>query len=133
MGRTTLGAFRLAPLGIVAAKSGHAPARALLNHRQARYAQRIHNRPRGGDGPEEFLEGEGAALTACLRAAASLHPGDTVETQKWGTWRIFFPGQIVVDTRKGAPDMAGSWRWGNTSRSTARGSTAEGWWHPATG
>ena len=42
MGRATLGAFRSTPLGIVAAESGHTPARPLLDYRQARFAQRLH-------------------------------------------------------------------------------------------
>ena len=36
MCRATLGAFRSTPLGIVAAESGLTPARALLDHRQAK-------------------------------------------------------------------------------------------------
>ena len=113
MGRSTLGAFQSPPLGIVAAESGHIPARALLNYRQARFAQRLHARPRDGKGPEEILTRDGAALTTRLRAAASLRPGDTVETQEWGTRRTF-PGQVVVDIRRGALDTAGTWRRGNT-------------------
>ena len=41
MGRATLGAYRSTPLGMVAAESGRVPARALLNHRQSRFAQRL--------------------------------------------------------------------------------------------
>ena len=91
MGRSTLGAFRSTPLGIIAAESGHFLARARLNYRQARFAQRLHARPRNGEGPEEILTREGAALATGLRAAASLLPGDTAETQEWGTRRTF-PG-----------------------------------------
>ena len=79
MGRSTLGAFRSTPLGIVAEESGHIPARALLNYRQARFAQRPHARPRDWEGPEEILTREGA-FTTRLRAAASLCSGNTVET-----------------------------------------------------
>lgn len=35
-GKSTLGAFRSTPLGIVAAESGHTLARALFNRHQAR-------------------------------------------------------------------------------------------------
>ena len=45
MGRSALGVFRSTPLAIVAAESGHVPARALLNYRQAKFAQRLHARP----------------------------------------------------------------------------------------
>ena len=91
MGRSTLGVFRPTPLGIVAAESGHTPARALLNCRQARFAYRLHARLKDGEGPEEILEREGSALTTGLRAAASLRPGETVEGQDWGSRRLF-PG-----------------------------------------
>ena len=40
MGRSTLGAFRSTPQGIIAAESGLTPARVLLNRRQARFTQR---------------------------------------------------------------------------------------------
>ena len=108
MGRDTLGAFRPTPLGIVAAESGHTPARARLNHRQARFAHRLHARPKDGEGPEEILDREAAALTTRLRAAASLHPGGTVEAQEWGNRRLF-PGQVIVGSREGALQTAGSW------------------------
>ena len=75
MGRATLGAFRSTPLGIVAAESGRIPARPLLDYRQARFAQRLHARPRGGEGPEEILDRGGTAITTRLRAAASLRVG----------------------------------------------------------
>ena len=50
MGRATLDVFRSTPLGIVAAESGLALTRALLDHRQARPTQRLYARPRGGNG-----------------------------------------------------------------------------------
>ena len=108
MGRATLGAFRSTPLGIVAAESGHTSARPLLDYRQARFAQRLHARPRDGEGPEEILERKGAAITTRLRAAATLRVGATVERQEWGQRRCF-PGQVVVDSRKGALDTAAAW------------------------
>lgn len=50
MGRATVGAFRTTQLGIVATESTLTPARALLDHRQARYPQRLLRlaRPEGG-------------------------------------------------------------------------------------
>lgn len=75
-GQGSPGDLRSAPQGIVAAESGHAPAKALLNRRQARFAYRLHSRPKDGEGPEETLDREVLALTTRLRAAASLRPGD---------------------------------------------------------
>ena len=45
--------FRSTPQGIVAGESGLTPARALLNHRQARFIQRLYARPRDGGGVTE--------------------------------------------------------------------------------
>ena len=101
MGRATLGAFRSTPLGIAAAESGLTPARALLNHRQASFARRLHARPRDGDGPEEILDRDRSALVTRLRAAAALRRTETVEPQVWGTGRLF-PGQMVIESREGA-------------------------------
>ena len=77
MGRAILGVSRSTPLGVITAENGHTPARALLNHRQARFAQRLRARPRDREGPE-ILTREGAALTPRRRAAAPLRPGGTV-------------------------------------------------------
>ena len=55
MGRATLGAFRSTSTGVVVAESKLTPARALLDHRQARLTQRLLARPQGGQGPEEIL------------------------------------------------------------------------------
>ena len=41
MARSALGAFRSTPQGILAVESALTPARALLEHRQARFAQRL--------------------------------------------------------------------------------------------
>ena len=51
MCRASLGAFQSTPRGIVAAESGFTPAKAHLNHRRARFAQRFHARPRGARDP----------------------------------------------------------------------------------
>ena len=51
MGRASRGAFRSAPLGIVAAESKLAPARARFNRRWARFAQRLLPCPRGNRDP----------------------------------------------------------------------------------
>ena len=45
MARSTLWAFGSTPQGTLAAENGLTPARALLDHRQARFAQRLHARP----------------------------------------------------------------------------------------
>ena len=89
MGRATLGAFGSTPLGIAAAESDAIPARPLLDYRQAKFTQRLHARPKDGEGPEEILDREGAAITARLRAATSLRPGTRVEPQPWGKRQTF--------------------------------------------
>lgn len=88
MGRASLGAFRSTPLGIVAAEGKPTPVRALLNLRQARFAQRLLSRPRNQRGPEEVMERQGAALTTRLRGAATLRPGETA-----GGMTPVLPGQ----------------------------------------
>ena len=81
MARSTLGAFRSTPQGIIAAESGLTPAQPLLEHRQARFAHRLYARPQGGGGPEEILTREGAPITTRLQAAAGIMRGETVEPQ----------------------------------------------------
>ena len=51
---------------------------------------------------------EEAAITVRLRAAASLRVGATVGPQGWGRRRTF-PGQVIVNTRKGTLDTAAAW------------------------
>ena len=86
MGRTALGVFRTAPLGIVMVESGLTPARALLNRHQAMLAQRLHARPKEGQGLEEILTREGAAIA---RASGR---------------RPLFAQEIRLRPRNGAPD-----------------------------
>ena len=93
----------------MAGESGPTPARALLNHRQARSTQSLFARPRGGDGPEEVLRRERSALTTRLRAAATLRPSETVERQQWGGSRRFL-GRIIVEERAGALTTANELR-----------------------
>ena len=69
MARATLGVHQSTPRGIIMAESGFTPARALLDHRWARFAQRLYARPQGGPGPEEILGGE-STLTSRLKEAA---------------------------------------------------------------
>ena len=52
------------PRGIIMAESGFTPARALLDRRRARFAQRLYARPQGGQGPEEILERESTSPRA---------------------------------------------------------------------
>ena len=101
MGRASLGAFQSTPRGIyiVAAESGSKPARAPSNHRRARFAQRLHTRPGGG---------EGSVLTARLRAAAAIGRDGTAETQEWSEARRF-PGRIIVEERSAALWTAREW------------------------
>ena len=85
------------------------PARALLNHRQARFAQCLFARPADGQGPEEILTREGAAVAARIRAAAATRPGDSVERQEWSRRRAF-PGQMIVGDKDEAFAVAKDWR-----------------------
>ena len=86
MGRSTLGTWNSTPRVILTGESGLTPARALLNHHQARFTQRLYAKPRNsdgiGDGPE-ILVGENSDLTTRLRAAAGLGRRGTVERQQW--------------------------------------------------
>ena len=95
------------------AESGFTPARALLNHRRAGFAQRLHARPRSGQGPEEILGRENSILTARLRAAAAIGQNGTAETQEWSTARRF-PGRIIVDERAAALHTASEWNCQDT-------------------
>lgn len=71
-----LGAYRSTPRSIVAGESGLKLARALLNHRQAMFTQRLSARPR--DGPEGILTRERSALT---RTYEQLPP--SAEEKRW--------------------------------------------------
>ena len=86
MARSTLGVHQSTPRGIVTAESGFTPARALLDHRRARFAQRLYARPQGGQGPEEILERE-STLTARLKEAARAGKGGSAEKQELDVWR----------------------------------------------
>ena len=120
MGQDSLGAFRSTPRDIVAAESGFTPARAFLNHRQARFAQRLCARAKGGQGPEEILTRESSPLTSRICAAAAIRRGETAETQEWGSDRCS-PGRIIVEERAAALETANEWRrrdtvWTGSSR-----------------
>ena len=80
----------------------------MLDHRRARFAQRLIARPRGGRGLEEILDRK-ATITARLKRAAAIERGATVEGQEWSKARRF-PGQIVVDEREPALRTAREWR-----------------------
>lgn len=122
VGRATLDAFQAISLGTVVAESGLTPARALLDRRQTRFTQRLYARPRDGDGPEENLTRERAALTMRLRTVASVRPGETVETKERG----LFPGKAAAEERAGALRTANEWRrrdtvWTGGSRLDSEG------------
>ena len=59
----------------------HLVLRALLDHRQARFALRLMARPRGG-GEQEILERK-SGLTARVREICGLGRRETVEAQYW--------------------------------------------------
>ena len=81
MARVTPGVHQSTPRGIMA-ESGFTPARALLDHRRARFAQKLYTRPQGGQGPEEILERR-STLTSRLKEAARVERrGGSAEKQE---------------------------------------------------
>jgi ribonuclease HI len=99
MGRASLGAFRF-----VAAESRFTLGRTLLDHQRARFAQRLHARPRDGQGREgDPRAGElGPHLT---HSGGRRHrPGSR------------FPGRTVVEARTAALQTASEWRRRETVR-----------------
>ena len=97
-----------APRGIIMAESGFTPARALLDHRRARFAQRLYARPQGGQGPEEILERR-STLTSRLKEAARVERrGGSAEKQEWEGGRRF-GGMIVVGKKEEALRTAKEW------------------------
>ena len=98
MARSTLGAFRSTPQGILAGESGHTLARPLLDYRQARFTHRLLARPQNGGGPEEILTRSEGATVRRLRAAAGTRTRETVEPQVWEEGRTF-PGKFTIDDR----------------------------------
>ena len=110
MARSTLGVHQSTPRGIVMAESGFTLARALLDHRRARFAQRLYAKPQGGRGLEEVLERE-STLTARLREAARVGRagrGGSAEKQEWVEGRRF-RGRIAVEKKEEALRMAKEW------------------------
>ena len=77
--------------------------------RQARFAQRLHARPRGGQGPEDILARKGSALTARIQAAAAIRREGTVEAQEWGSG-CRFPGRIIIEERVAVLQTTNEWR-----------------------
>ena len=119
MARSTLGVFRSTLQGILAAESGHTPARALLDYRQSRFVQ-LHARPLRGGGPEEILECDDGAMVRKLRAAANTRQGETVEPQVWSESKTF-PGLCEIAPEAQALETAREWRaqgtiWTDVSR-----------------
>ena len=105
MSRASLGAFQTTPRGIIMAESGFTPTRVLLDHRQARFAQRLYARPRGGQGPEEILERD--SITSRLRRIAAIYRKRAAEGREWSAARRF-PGRII-DEREPALQTASEW------------------------
>ena len=108
LGRASLGVRQTTPVGIIAAESGLTPARALLDHTQARFALRLLARPQGGGGQEEIMEKRSSALTARIRERAGLKRRETCEAQVWDTLREF-QGEVFVDSKEEALRTAQEW------------------------
>ena len=108
MARATLGVHQSTPRGIIMAESGFTPARALLDHRRALFAQRLYARPQGGQGLEEILERR-STLTSRLKEAARVERrGGSAEKQKWDEGKRF-GGRIVVEKKEAALRTAKEW------------------------
>ena len=134
MGRASLGVRQTTPLGIVAAESDLTPARALLDHRQARFALRFMARPRGGGGQVEILERRAAVLMARARERSGLSRQETVEEQRWDTLRLL-QGRVPVDRKEEALRTALEWEdlsstvWTDRSRlESGKVGAAVAWW-----
>ena len=126
MGRASLGVRQTTPLGIVAAESGLTPARALLDHTQARFAIRLLARPQGGGGQEEIMEKRSSALTARLRGKAGLKRRETCEEQVWDSFRNF-QGEVHVESKEEALRTAQEWADGSRLEGGEVGA-AWAWW-----
>ena len=87
--RATLGVFQPTPLSIVAAESGLIPTRALLDHRQARFAQQLLARPR--EQRPEILARRGSALAHRLRTSTFIQAGESAEDRGGGGLDIPWP------------------------------------------
>ena len=107
LGRSSLGARRKTSLGIVTAESALPPARALLDHRQARFALRLMARPRGGGG-QEILERRNG-LTARIKERCGLGRRETVEAQSWEEFRAL-KGSVLVEGKEEDLRAAGEWQ-----------------------
>lgn len=104
--RAALGAFQSTPTGIVAAESRLAPARALLNHRQPIFAQRLPAGPQWHRGLEEIMTRR-SDLTGRrrLRVATALQPGETSEMGGGGALGL----RLVASKEEEALRLAEKW------------------------
>ena len=97
MGRPTLGAFRSTPLGNVLAESGLTPARALLDHHQAKFTRRFFARPKGGQGPRRSSPEKDRPS---LRASGWQPPSPRRDGRDTGVGKpavLRFSGLIIVE------------------------------------
>ena len=101
------GVRRTAPVGIIAAESALPPARALLDHRQARFALRLLARPRGGGGQEEILE-KRSGLTARIKERCGLGRRETAEAQVWEEFKVL-RAEVHVERKEDALRTAKEW------------------------
>ena len=122
------------PLGIVAAKSGLTPARALLDFRQARFALRLMARPENGGGREEILRKRSAGHTARIREKSGLGSREMVEVQRWDSLRLS-QDRVIVDRNEEALEVAQEWAdqertvWSDGSRlESGEVGAAVAWW-----
>ena len=107
MGRSSLGVRKTTAIGIVTTESALPPARALLDHRQARFALRLLARPQGGGGQEEILL-RNSSLAARIKERCGLSRRETAELQGWEEFRQL-KGTVVVNSKEEAFRVAEEW------------------------
>ena len=107
MARGTTGCFRDTPLAIITQEAHTRPAEALLDYRQARYAQRLLRQPRPRD--RRVRRQEGTSLTDRLKAVTHLDPDDECE-RGYHPEGMRFPGRTVIPQREEALRVADEWQ-----------------------
>ena len=83
------------------------PARALLDHRQARFALRLLARPQGGGGQEE-IRLRNSSLAARIKVRCGLNRMETAELKEWGEFQQL-KGTVVEDSKKETFRVAEEW------------------------
>ena len=92
---------------MIMAESGFTPARALLDHRRGRFAQRLYARPQGGQGPKEILQRVSTFTSRLKEVTRVERRGGSAEKQKWEEGRRF--KRKIVEKKEEALRTAKEW------------------------